>query len=291
MPVFFGAAFPRPHCRRTPTPPLLHASPSVRRIAQVEWFTNKLKPPTENGTGGSVQGSLRRRFTHGFSLNLTAHHFERQCESIVTSSADVLSMQDILRILKLDRIGVGILAAVAGAPAAHRLKTALYSFLKRFCHNNPKNQAALYAPESLRLFVSHLPDNVGAEAVLLAVFEGNYELCTRPNQQVCAYGRGEGDPRSALAKGGGGGAQPRWAVCATGAGAHQGQTSREGEKDIWWTAGTARGGTGHLGLTHTETQRGRLWTACGQRRVGSKNSQTTPATTSTTPNTPTTGRR
>ena len=68
------------------------------------------------------------------------------------------------------------------------------------------------------------------------------------------------------ASGGGCLAQPRWAVCATGAGAHQGQTSREGEKDIWWTAG-ARGGTGHLGLTHTETQRGRLCTACGQRRV------------------------
>ena len=33
-------------------------------------------------------------------------------------------------------------------------------------------------------------------------------------------------------------------------------TSREGEKDIWWMAGTAHGGTGHLGLT--ETQRGRL---------------------------------
>ena len=47
------------------------------------------------------------------------------------------------------------------------------------------------------------------------------------------------------------------------------------------TAGTARGGTGHLGLTHTETQRGRLRTACGQRRVDSTNSQTTPATTST----------
>ena len=66
-----------------------------------------------------------------------------------------------------------------------------------------------------------------------------------------------------------------------GAGAHQEQTSREGEKDIWWTARTARGGTGHLGLTHTEPQRGRLWTACGQRRVDGKNSQTTPATTST----------
>ena len=89
--------------------------------------------------------------------------------------------------------------------------------------------------------------------------------------------------------GGGGGAsggaclpQPRWAVCATGAGAHRGQTSREGEIDIWWTVGTTRGGAGHLGLTHTETQRGRLWTACGQRRMGSKNSQTTSATTSTT---------
>ena len=99
---------------------------------------------------------------------------------------------------------------------------------------------------------------------------------------------------SVLSQGGGGGGgaaqpasgwgcllQPRWAVCATGAGAHQGQTGREGEKDIWWTAGTACGGTGHLGLTHTETQRGRLWMACGQRCVGSKNSQTTPATTST----------
>ena len=81
------------------------------------------------------------------------------------------------------------------------------------------------------------------------------------------------------ASGGGGLPQPRWAVCATGAGAHQGQTNREGEKDVWWTARTARGGTGHLG--RTETQQGRLWTACGQRCVDSKNSQTTPATTST----------
>ena len=77
--------------------------------------------------------------------------------------------------------------------------------------------------------------------------------------------------------------QPRRAVCATGAGAHQGQTSCEGERDTWWTAGTTRGGAGHLGVTHTEPQRGRLWTACGQRRVDSKNSHTTPTTTSTTP--------
>ena len=81
------------------------------------------------------------------------------------------------------------------------------------------------------------------------------------------------------ASGGGCLPQPRWAVCTTGAGAHQGQTSREGEKHVWRTARTGRGGTGHLGLT--ETQRGRLWTACGQRCVDSKNSEPTPATTST----------
>ena len=55
--------------------------------------------------------------------------------------------------------------------------------------------------------------------------------------------------------------------------------------------GCIRRGIGHLGLTHTETQRGRLQTACGQRCVDSENSQTTPATTSTTPNTPIIGRR
>ena len=70
-------------------------------------------------------------------------------------------------------------------------------------------------------------------------------------------------------------------VCGGGGGGHQGQTSREGERDMWWTVGTTRGGAGHLGLTHTETQRGRLRTACGQRCVDSKHSQTTPATTST----------
>ena len=83
------------------------------------------------------------------------------------------------------------------------------------------------------------------------------------------------------ASGGGCLPQPKWAVCATGALAHHGQTSREGGQDIWWMAGTARGGTGHLGLTHTETQRGRLHTACRQRRVDRKNSQTNPAATST----------
>ena len=103
---------------------------------------------------------------------------------------------------------------------------------------------------------------------------------------LCNGGKGLPGARATPAQPASGGGclpQPRWAVCATRAGVHQGQTSHEGEKDIWWTARTARGGTGHLGLTHTEPQRGRLWTACGQRCVDSKNSQTTPPTTSTTP--------
>ena len=48
------------------------------------------------------------------------------------------------------------------------------------------------------------------------------------NKVMCdclTHGEGQGG-RLALERGGG------WAVCATGAGAHQGQTSREGEKDI-----------------------------------------------------------
>ena len=116
--------------------------------------------------------------------------------------------------------------------------------------------------------------------------EGGTPRCSGmpPGPRCCIPHDGGGVARATPAQPASGGGcliQPRWAVCATIAGAHWGQTSREGEKDIWWTAGTARGGTGHLGLTHTEPQRGRLWTACGQRCVDSKNSQTTPATTST----------
>ena len=76
-----------------------------------------------------------------------------------------------------------------------------------------------------------------------------------------------------LCRGGGGGADGLFA--------QQEPEPIRGRPAIWWTAGTARGGTGHLGLTHTETQRVRLRTACGQRHVDSKNSQTTPTTTST----------
>ena len=43
-----------------------------------------------------------------------------------------------------------------------------------------------------------------------------------------------------------------------------------------WTAGTTHGGVGHLGLTHMETRRSRLWTTGGRRCMGSKNRQTTP---------------
>ena len=88
-------------------------------------------------------------------------------------------------------------------------------------------------------------------------------------------GGGGGATPAQPASGGGCLPQTRWAVCTTGGGA------QEREREICWTVDTTRGGAGHLGLTHTETQRGRLWTACGQRCVD-KNSQTTLVTTSTT---------
>ena len=50
---------------------------------------------------------------------------------------------------------------------------------------------------------------------------------------------------------------------------------------MWWMAGTTHG-AGHLGLTHTETQRGRLWKAWGRRCGDSQNRQTMLATTSIT---------
>ena len=54
-------------------------------------------------------------------------------------------------------------------------------------------------------------------------------------------------------------------------------------------ARTARGGTGHLG--RTETQRGRLWTAFGQRCVDSKKQSNDPGNNQHILNTPTIGRR
>ena len=55
----------------------------------------------------------------------------------------------------------------------------LYAFLAAFCRNNPRNQAAVYAAADLGLMVRHAADDVGAEQALLAVLEGNYELCVR----------------------------------------------------------------------------------------------------------------
>ena len=63
------------------------------------------------------------------------------------------------------------------------------------------------------------------------------------NRGMCVWGGGGGL--------GGVSRSPDGLFCATGVGAHQGQTSREGERDIWWTVGTTLGGAGHLDLTHT----------------------------------------
>ena len=59
-----------------------------------------------------------------------------------------------------------------------------------------------------------------------------------------------------------------------------------------WTAGTTRGGVGHLGLTHTRTQRGRLWTTGGRRRCGGQQQLSNdPRNTQHNRGAPTTGHR
>ena len=59
--------------------------------------------------------------------------------------------------------------------------------------------------------------------------------------------------------------QPRWAVCTTGAGAHRGQTSREGEKDMWWTSAWRNRAPGPHRNAARQAMDG-LWTeVCGQQ--------------------------
>ena len=85
------------------------------------------------------------------------------------------------------------------------------------------------------------------------------DLCRCPRQMLSFWccplhqvtrGREGGGARSAR--------YPRPSRNASCARATHGVVERRG-----WTAGTTRGGVGHLGLTHTETQRGRLWTTGG----------------------------
>ena len=93
------------------------------------------------------------------------------------------------------------------------------------------------------------------------------------------------------ASGGGCLPQPRWAVCAAGAGAHQGQTSREGEKghmvdgqDNAWRD-RAPGPHAHRNTTRQATDS--LWTEARGQQKQSNN----PHNNQHILNTPTTGRR
>ena len=98
----------------------------------------------------------------------------------------------------------------------------------------------------------------------------------RWDRRGCATGA----PRSANRQGGRGNTDTQNAGATPGGTRASTADKEEGHREAGEATRTAeRGGTGHLGLT--ETKRGRLWTACGQRRVDSKNSQTTPATTGT----------
>ena len=87
------------------------------------------------------------------------------------------AFQDLLRILTLHKTAINILAATSAyAEASAQMSGPLYSFLIAFCEKNPKNQAALASAEGLQLFLGQLHENHGVERLLLAIFEGNYDL-------------------------------------------------------------------------------------------------------------------
>ena len=70
-------------------------------------------------------------------------------------------MQDICRTLKLHKIVVNILTAVSQeVTVAMKMHKPLYGFLRWFCSSNPRNQMALYASDSIPLFVEHFHKNV-----------------------------------------------------------------------------------------------------------------------------------
>ena len=98
-----------------------------------------------------------------FSLDLVTHHFERQCESVITGNPQVMDVQDMLRNLRLHEVVLRILETWPDSDpevSVNDVSPPLYTFLTAFCQCNPKNQAALYSDNSLHLFAQQLPENV-----------------------------------------------------------------------------------------------------------------------------------
>ena len=150
-------------------------------LKELEWFLDQAPGRTESGPEAESPKSLRRQLT----LQVGQYHFQRQCEALGTDEGFLMEMQDICRTLRLHSIVVNILTTVSQDPAvAFRMHATLYGFLRWFCTSNPRNQMALYTAGGLELLVGHFCQDVGAPEVLLAVLEGNYELCSSNNSQV-----------------------------------------------------------------------------------------------------------
>eukprot|EP00667_Euglena_gracilis_P000060 EG_transcript_60 len=90
--------------------------------------------------------------------------------------------QDILRHLDAHRWVVNLLEVpIATDPSQkelRRLQEDCYLFLHQFCDGNPGNQTALMALGG-PLFLRHIPYDIGADDLIMKLYENNYDLCAQ----------------------------------------------------------------------------------------------------------------
>ena len=137
---------------------------SMMLLEELEWFICQIEPKSGNQAGPPPDSELSTSF----------------------SSQEVGEARSLFRNLKVHITCIDILnlCTTLDHETQFLVCSRVYHFLKAFCVNNPKNQAAFHTHAMLWLFVRHLPLGMGSEALLLAMFDSNYDLCTRNNTTV-----------------------------------------------------------------------------------------------------------
>ena len=143
-------------------------------LKEMQWFMSKLR------VNPSTPTTVPPKPAQGYSLSLSQHHFERQCESVMQGTDEVMDVQDMLRSLKVHDAILKILEAEPddSEPDEETLPPVMYGFLTAFCEDNPKNQAALCTDSSLRTFAGQLTDDVVCAAYGCSMMHsrGGYEI-------------------------------------------------------------------------------------------------------------------
>ena len=116
----------------------LHRSDKMRR--HIEWFVGQLMTIRRRvSILATERGGPEKRFSRGRSLNVLTQHFERQFECMITSTEDIMDLQDVLRILKVpERV-----------PWESRTMAGQYALFFFFFNQGPSLGAVGYPPTAL----------------------------------------------------------------------------------------------------------------------------------------------